>query len=135
MLLLQGTGSAIGGRLFVRLQRCLRVIYRIDRWIIAYWDIRNTVELDRAVFDNSAREGRSAGFNCDNGFDKLRSRISPQPIMDAALGMGYQDGGTYKIQQVSSSGLHEGLFHAIVLKGGGQKDGVSSEEADQEFEP
>ena len=55
--------------------------------------------------------------------------------MDAALGMGYQDSGSYTIQQVSSSGLHEGLFHAIVLKGGGQIDGVSSEEADQESEP
>lgn len=55
--------------------------------------------------------------------------------MNAALGMGYQDGGSYTIQQVSSSGLHEGLFHAIVLKGGGQIDGVSSEEADQESEP
>lgn len=119
----------------MRLQRCLRVIYRIDRWIIAYWDMRHSVELDRAVFDNIALEGRSAGFNCDNRFDKLRSRISPQPTMDAALGMGYQDGGSYTIQQVSSSGLHEGLFHAIVLKGWGQIDGVSSEEADQESEP
>ena len=102
----------------MRLQWCLAVIYRIARWIIAYWGIRNTVELDFPAFDDCTLKGWSAGFDCGNGFDKLRSSISPQPAMGTALEMGDQDGGSYAVQQVSSSGLHKGLFHAIVLKGG-----------------
>ena len=76
-LLLQNADSAIEPSLFIRLQRCLAISRRIGWWIITQRNVCNTVELDRAAFDNSALERWSARLDCDNGFDKLGLSVSP----------------------------------------------------------
>ncbi len=85
-------------------------------WFIGYGDVRNAVRFGICVFDNHALKGRSAGLNCYNGFDKLRSSVSPEPTMAATLGMSDQDRRSCTVQQAGSSGLYDCLLHAIVFE-------------------
>lgn len=55
--------------------------------MIAFGNVHNTITLDLGVFDDGAPKGWSAGFDCDDGFDKLWSSVAPQPAMGASLRM------------------------------------------------